>query len=451
MRRRQAPAPQRAPLRRARRREHLRAQMPGQLHRGHPDTARRRVHQQPLARAAARPGRPARSTPSGTTTGTDAACANDQPAGIRTSSRCVGHRHRAERRRPACPSPGRPARARSTPGPTSSTTPAPSLPSGRSLRRGTQSQRDQHVAEVQAGGAHRDTHLPRRQRLAHLGARDQAKILERAPSPIAKPPLRDPIRRHQRSAPGYMRKPRREHHPIAHGQLRPTSDRSPAASAAASACQEPCSSSMSTSTKRPGCSDCAERTRPHTGAAARAQRPLARAHRHRAPGDQHQSRGGQPLLREPRLHQPERAVRALVRELHDTLLLPLQRPIHEYRVRDRPAPLERLSRWPAPRTRPHRGRRPRRPHRGQRPRALRRPPPPNHRPRRRPCTAAQCPHRSRGPPQARPRAGRRGRPVSPSGPRAPADPPGPEPSPAAAATRAGLCAHPPAAHGRAGG
>ncbi len=125
--RRSPSAAQHAPLARARRREHLDAQLPGELHRRHPHAARRGVHQQPLARPQPRQVDAARSRRSGRRSAPTPPARTTTPAG---SARAAADRppRPARTRRPAAPSRDRPARRSSTPGPTSSTTPAPSPP-----------------------------------------------------------------------------------------------------------------------------------------------------------------------------------------------------------------------------------------------------------------------------------------------------------------------------------
>ena len=176
-------AAQGVPLAGLRRREHLGAEVPGELHRRHPDAAGGGVHQHPLA--APQPGEVDQPVVRGQEHHRHRRRLRERPAlRHRHDQPPVGHRHRPEARPAPTPSPGRRAPGRSTPAPTSSTTPAPSLPSGASP--GYMPERDQHVAEVQPGGAHADPHLVRRRA---AGRRPDAR---RAPGPPATPSARSP-------------------------------------------------------------------------------------------------------------------------------------------------------------------------------------------------------------------------------------------------------------------
>ena len=84
------------PLARMRRREHLRPQMPRQLHRRHPHPARRRMNQHPLPPHAAPPGPPARNTRSRTPPApTPPARTTSHPEPAPAAR--LSHRHRTER------------------------------------------------------------------------------------------------------------------------------------------------------------------------------------------------------------------------------------------------------------------------------------------------------------------------------------------------------------------
>ena len=112
-------AAQHVPLAGARGARRPRAQVPGQLHRGHADAAGGGVDQHRLARPQARPGRPARSRRSGTPPAPPPPRANDQPPG---SGPAAARRSPPPgRTRPANrPITGRPAARPVTPGPASS-------------------------------------------------------------------------------------------------------------------------------------------------------------------------------------------------------------------------------------------------------------------------------------------------------------------------------------------
>ena len=96
--------------------EHLRAQVPGQLDRGHPDAAGRRVDQHRLAGLSAGQVAQARSRRSGTPPAPRRPARTTSRAGIRHEQSGVGHRHRAEPARRPGPSPGRRRRSPVTPG-----------------------------------------------------------------------------------------------------------------------------------------------------------------------------------------------------------------------------------------------------------------------------------------------------------------------------------------------
>ena len=108
-------------------REHLRAQVPGDLHRGHADPAGRRVDQHRLP--GPQPGQVHQRVLRGRERHRHRRrLANDQPAGIGASSRAIGHRHRPERARHRSPSPRRPPPGPSRPARSRSPPRRPSLP-----------------------------------------------------------------------------------------------------------------------------------------------------------------------------------------------------------------------------------------------------------------------------------------------------------------------------------
>ena len=252
----------------------------------------------PLPRPAARPGPPARTTRSGTPP------APRPPA--RTTSRpgsapaaAVGHRDRAERVRRTAHHPVARRDQRVTPGPASSTTPARLAAQHARLAR-VHAQRDQHVTEVQPGRAHRDPHLPGPERPAACRARDQRQVVQRAPP--ARPAASAP-------APG-SRQCRRYGRPSRGASTLPAADRhlgSPGRGRrrqrAAATARSPATSA---STNRPGFSDCADRTSPHTAAAARSAHLPARGHR---PARHHHQPRRRPAARRPATPAPAPAPR----------------------------------------------------------------------------------------------------------------------------------------------
>ena len=287
----QAHRRQHAPLAGARGREHLGAQMPRELHRRHPDAARRRMHQHPLARPQPRPDPPARTTPSVNTTGTAAACANDHPSGIRASSRASVTA--------TGPNPPRSAHH--------PVTGSQALDPRTDLQHHTGTlaahdrlirvhpQRDQHIAEVQTPPhALRHAPHPRQARPAQQGRAINSASRE-PPAPASK----------RQSSPAGTASP-----PAAPSRTSRATNASPPrtttcgsakSTAPPSALQEASSPSRSTSPNRPGLSASAERTKPHTPAMlkstvspGRAATPL----RHK-----HQTRSGEPLIRQPLLSQ----------------------------------------------------------------------------------------------------------------------------------------------------
>ncbi len=310
---------QRAPLRGARRPEHLGAQVPGQLHRGHAHAAGRGVHQQPLAPLQARPGRPARSRPSGTPPEPTRPRRTTSP---RAPARAPCGRPPPPGRtlRAACPSRGRRAAGRSPPGPTSSTTPAPSLPiASHAPRRGTCRGRSATSRKFKPAARTATRTCP-----SASGSSTSGHPTRRRSSSVPLPP---PARRHRATPSGGASTPAppacasrgASTTPSRTASCSPVSAGSLLASAAASARHDAASPSRSTSTKRPGCSDWAERTQAPHRRRRQARDLLARVHRHRALGEHHQARSGQPLLREPRLHERERLKRGLVRALGNAL------------------------------------------------------------------------------------------------------------------------------------
>ena len=113
-------------------------------------------------------------------------------------------------------------------------------------------ERDQHVAEVQPGGPHRDPDSSRRQRLPHLRARHEHQVVERARRGQRQPPLAHPARYRQRAGAG-PDQPRHQHGVTADRELRLAGRHRRATPHRG--CPSP---ARSTSTNRPGCSDCAD-------------------------------------------------------------------------------------------------------------------------------------------------------------------------------------------------
>jgi hypothetical protein len=141
----------------------------------------------PAAPSAHPPGRPARTTPSAKAIGTDAAAANDHPAGTRASSRAsvttTGPNPPSAR-----PSTRSPVVRPVTSGPVSVTTPATSLPSTPapgSLSGGSMPSAISDVTEVHPGRANRH---PRLACLERAGRRGVFRQYQRHPASLARSP-----------------------------------------------------------------------------------------------------------------------------------------------------------------------------------------------------------------------------------------------------------------------
>ena len=263
----EAHGPQRVPLAPARGGEHLETPVPGQLHRGHADAAGARRGSAPTGRAARRPARAVRRTRSRSTTVKPAAC------GVPTSPSGIGSDERGRRwsttRAGALGEQPHHAVADGdspvTPGPTSVTTPAASLPMQRVA--GIHAEGDHDVAEVGGDGAHRRPGCGRARSGSSASGISSSARLSNVPA-VARPPVATARRRAAASAAPSAARLR--HHArdvrdaVADDHLR-FADGDEHRGERRSASRP----SVSTSTMRPGCSVCAARTRPHTAAPAR--------------------------------------------------------------------------------------------------------------------------------------------------------------------------------------
>ena len=277
--------------------EDLRAQVPGELHRGHADAAGGRVHQHLLARPEAgqvdqrrsrRSGTPPAPRPPARTTSRRASAPAAARSVTATGPNAAGDR-------PSTRSPGGQAgHARARP---RATTPG-ALAADRPPSPGYHAEGDQHVAEVEPGGAHRDPHLARLQRPGRLRARDQRQAVQAALGRRVQPPPRRP-----RAGPACRWWPRGPAWAPAPSARSRTASCGSASAAQHRRAPAPRSRRDRAATNRPGCSDCAERSRPHTG--ARGQVPYL-------PSGPPPPRRGSPRRAAPRsaAHRPARPVRA---------------------------------------------------------------------------------------------------------------------------------------------
>ena len=178
-----------SPLRGARGGEHLGAQVPRQLHRGHPDTARARVHQHPLARL--QRGQIAQRVVGGQ----ERRSAPTPPARttiLRESARADGDRRSRPGRTPPASRPitRSPTAKPSTSAPTSNTTPAPSPPMVASP--GYMPSAISTSRKFKPAGAHADAHLARARALAPTRGGHQRQALERPAATGLQTPRRLP-------------------------------------------------------------------------------------------------------------------------------------------------------------------------------------------------------------------------------------------------------------------
>ena len=259
----EAHGPQRVPLAAAGGGEHLQAPVPGQLHRGHPDTTGARHGPAPTDPAARRPAPPARSTPSRRPTVKPAAAVYDQSGRDSGSRRARRWWRRCRCPRGTGPSPRSPTANSVTPAPISMTMPAASMPMHAAAR--VHAQRDHHVAEVGARLPSRATRIcPASSGASASGIGLQHQVVERA-ARSRRSPSRHGARRPAGAAAtsaARLAAPARCRHAVADDDLRLAEARPTAAASTVVA-------SVSTRTTRPGCSVCAARTRPHTAAPAR--------------------------------------------------------------------------------------------------------------------------------------------------------------------------------------
>ncbi len=167
------------PLGRAGGREDLGPEVARELHGGHADAARGRVHEQLLA--GPQLAEVDQAVVGGEEGDRDRGRLGERPAGgHRREHAPVGHRQRAERVGDQAHHPiaGREVGHLGA----DLDDHAGALAADRRLA-GVEAEGDQRVAEVEAGGAHRDPHLARAERRLGAGVRPRAEILERPPLP----------------------------------------------------------------------------------------------------------------------------------------------------------------------------------------------------------------------------------------------------------------------------
>jgi hypothetical protein len=175
-----AEAAQRPPLAGARRREHLGADVAGDLRRRHPDAARGGVDQDPLAPLQA--GQVGQRVVRGEERERHRRRLDERPAfGDRHERAAVGHADRAERVRDDA---HHPIADREVLDPRADLEHDPRRLAAERRLTGVHPERDQHVAEVQPRRAHPDPHLARRER--RLGARAASRR-----EPLQRPRLAD--------------------------------------------------------------------------------------------------------------------------------------------------------------------------------------------------------------------------------------------------------------------
>lgn len=180
----QAHRPQRAPFPAARGGEHLRAEVPGQLHRREPDAASGGVHEDGLSRPHA--GDLRQALVGGAERHRHRGGLGERPP-VRNAGECLtaGDRERAERPVEQAHHPvagGQAAGLRADLG----HDPRP-LDADRPLG-WQQAQRHRHVPEVESRRAHRDADLVSHQRGHDLGAGHQGQSLDRAGARLVQPP-----------------------------------------------------------------------------------------------------------------------------------------------------------------------------------------------------------------------------------------------------------------------
>ncbi len=175
---------QRVPLAGARGREHLQAEVPGELHRRHSHPAGRGVHQQPLARPHRR--QVAQRVVGGEEDSRHRPRLLERPLARDPCERAaVADRERAEA---AAEQAHHAVARREILDSRADLHHLAGALAAEQRRAGVQAEGDQHVAEVHAGGAHRHAHLARLQLPFRLRAGDQREALQRAAAAGVEPP-----------------------------------------------------------------------------------------------------------------------------------------------------------------------------------------------------------------------------------------------------------------------